>query len=225
MWRKLINSTGFIPDVLKTIALISARFYFNGYISQLGDTIRLTINIITIGIPLYYTYQWFKAFLRYKQKQEDNNQFIRGLTGKYFGSDKQPEYQKPIKEENVTIEQPTSLLTTEQIKQFNEMRSKISISEVQQFPKIRLAGKDMPNLVPEAGLFTAKIKRHGNIENLVVMLSSMGAVAEFEKLCNSYGSLPKDFWAEGYLLPSRTGNIYSILLVTAFRFCGKKLVF
>jgi len=94
-----------------------------------------------------------------------------------------------------------------------------------QFPQIRLSGQVMPNLVPGAGLFTAKIKRHGEIQNLVVMLSSMTAVSELEKLCESYGALPKDFWAEGYLLPLRTSFCYSVLLVTAFRFCGRKIYF
>jgi hypothetical protein len=81
----------------------------------------------------------------------------------------------------------------------------------------------MPNLVPEAGLFSAKIERRGSIQNIIVMLSSMAAVSEFEKLC--YGSVSKDFWAEGYLLPSKAGLCYSILLVTSFRFCGEKLNF
>jgi len=83
----------------------------------------------------------------------------------------------------------------------------------------------MLNLVPGAGMFTAKINRNGEIENLVVMLATMQAVHQFEQLCNAYGSLQKEFWAEGNLLPSRAGLCYSVLLVTAFRFCGHRITF
>ena len=147
------------------------------------------------------------------------------LIEKYFGSDVQSDYQNPIKEELASFQQSSSLLTSGQIEQFNAMRSRITISEAQHFPLIRVSGSDMPNLVPGAGIFTAKINRQGKIQNLVVMLSSMPAVSEFEKLCCSYGSLPKDFWTEGHLLPSRSGICYSVLLVTTFRFCGRKLLF
>ena len=121
--------------------------------------------------------------------------------------------------------QSKSLLSSSQIEQLNEFRNKVSIENAKEYPVIRLSGQNMPNLVPGAGIFTAKINRQGNIQNLVVMLSTMNAVTEFEKLCFSYGSLPKDFWAEGYLLPSRAGIYYSVLLVTAFRFCGRRITF
>ena len=225
LWRELLKSTHFISDILKSVAVIFARVYFNDFVVQLGGTLKLIINLITIGIPLYYAYEWYKAFLRYKRRQEENNRFIQGLTGRYFSSATQPEYQKPVSEEPLAYEQSPSLFTSAQIEQLNEMRSHLTISDAQHFPKIRLSGKNMPNLVPGAGLFSAKIERQGTIQNLVVMLSSMLAVSEFEKLCYSYASLPKDFWAEGYILPSRAGLCYSVLLVTSFRFCGKKINF
>jgi hypothetical protein len=162
---------------------------------------------------------------RSQKRKEANNRFINELMERHFDSQQQTAQQKSFNEEPKPDNQYSTLLTSEQIEQFNALRAKIAISEARQFPQIRLSGHDMPNLVPGAGLFTAKIKRHGSIQNLVVMLSSMPAVSEFEKLCYSYGSLPKDFWAEGYLLPSRNGTCYSVLLVTSFRFCGRKLAF
>ena len=94
MWRKLIKSSGFISDVIKAAAIIFARIYFNGIISQLGDTLKLIINLITFGIPLYYAYEWFKACLRYKRKQDDQKEFINGLMRKHFTL-QQGQYQEP----------------------------------------------------------------------------------------------------------------------------------
>ena len=113
-----------------------------------------------------------------------------------------------------------SLLNSSQIEQLNELRSKVDMKEVCQYPRIRISGKEMLNLVPGAGMFTAKIQRKGELVNLVVMLADTGCLSQFERLCMAYGSLPKDFWAQGYVLPSRAGVCYSVLLVTSFRFCG-----
>jgi hypothetical protein len=118
-----------------------------------------------------------------------------------------------------------TLLTSAQIEGLNKISNKITFDEVKHFPMIRVSGKEMVNIVTGAGMFTAKINRHGEPVNLVVMLASMTAVTEFERMCYAYGALPKDFWAEGYLLPSRTGICYSVLFVTAFRMCGRRLSF
>jgi hypothetical protein len=206
--------------------------------------LRFLVNLFGIGLPVCILLEPVINTVinnyRRRLREEANNRFIQGLMGRHFGTQNQTAYQNPLRGEPVADnqyqpaevkppasnqEQYHSLLTSAQIEQLNTMRSQITLLEARQFPLIRLSGQDMPNLVPGAGIFTAKIKRHGEIQNLVVMLSSMAAVSELEKLCYSYGTLPKDFWAEGYLLPSRTGICYSVLLVTAFRICGRKLIF
>ena len=225
MWKKLLMSKGFISDLLKVLAILIARIYFNNFINQLGDTLKLIVNLISIGIPLYFAYEWFKAFLRYERRQDEQKIFINNLVG---GLEKETDSQNlttSVEPQDTLYTPPKSLLTSAQIEQLNSMRSQINSEEVKQFPVIRVSGSDMPNLVAGAGMFTAKIKRHGAIENLVVMLSTIPAINNFERMCISYGETPKDFWAEGYLLPSRTGICYSVLFVTAFRLCGKRLIF
>ena len=118
-----------------------------------------------------------------------------------------------------------TLLTKEQVEQLCLMRSRLSLPDVMQFPKVRIAGDEMPNVVPEAGIFTAKIKRRRKIVNLVVMLSTQNAIQEFEKRCYRYGASPIYFWAKGHLLPPRQDRCYSVLIVTEFRFCGEKIEF
>ena len=227
---ELIKSTGFFTDVVKALAVIIARIYFNKYISHLGDTLKLIINLITFGIPLYYTFAWFKAYLRYKEKQNYVNELINGCLNNHFGGTQDYNHKNEQKQTNTPIQQEQpyqqqTIITSEQIEQLKQLRSSVSIEAVKHFPVIRVSGKNMPNLIPGAGIFTAKIKRFGELMNLVVMLASLNAVSEFEKLCISYASITKDFWAEGYLLPSRSGICYSVLLVTSFRFCGKYIVF
>ena len=234
MWKKLFLSTGFIPDLLKTIAIIIARIYFNRFISQWGDTLKLIINLITIGIPLYYAFEWFKAFLLYKRRQDEQKEYVRNLVNNLMStmaqsSDNQnyPEEQEPARQETPKPPPATypALLTPGQIEQLNSMRSRISISDVQGFPKIRVSGKDMSNVVPGAGIFSVKINRGGELVNIVVILPTITAIQDFERRCYSFGTLPKPFWAEGHLLPSRTGISCSVLMVTAFRLCGESIAF
>jgi energy-coupling factor transporter transmembrane protein EcfT len=167
----------------------------------------------------------FRHWLRKRKIKKEQEQFINNLVG---GLEKEINSQNlttNAEPSNVLYASPKSLLTSAQIEQLNTMRSQINPEEVKQFPVIRVSGNDMPNLVAGAGMFTAKIKRHGAIENLVVMLSTISAINDFERMCITYGESPKDFWAEGHLLPSRTGISYSVLFVTAFRLCGKRIIF
>ena len=81
-------------------------------------------------------------------------------------------------------------------------------------------------MVPHAGIFTAKIKQknpHGDLLNLVVLFSSETAVNVFYQRYKE--AEYHDFWAEGYLLPSRASVCYSVLYVVKFRFNGEDLVF
>jgi len=220
MWRELIKSTGFLSDVLKAAAIIFARFFFNDVISQLGDTLRLILNLITIGLPLYYTHEWFKAFLRYKRKLDDINNLANIFASRF----------EEAAQENCTHQQSQNLqqsplLNEQQIEQLKQLHLKISYDDVKQFSMIRLTGSSMPDLVPQAGIFSAKINHSGKILNLIVMLSTINAVTEYVKLSSSYGVASIDYWAEGYLIPSKTGIDYSVLLVTSFKFCGHNIKF
>jgi len=122
-------------------------------------------------------------------------------------------------------EHPVSLITPAQVRQLKKLRKHISLEDAQQFPRIRISGGVLANVIPDAGIFTAKINRHGSIQNLVVMLSTLNAVSQFKHYWDVYSSDSKFFWAEGYLLPSRTGICYSVLYVTSFRLCNNNITF
>ena len=199
-----------------------------------ASTLRFFVNLLGIGLPVCLLLEpVFSALSNYfKMRCVENsarrvlNEQIGSLLNNQRYSYRNPfqdaeAVPKPLKE---TFKEST-LLNSAQIEQLNELRSKVAIADARQFPQIRVSGATMTNLVPGAGIFTAKIKRHGELQNLVVMLATLNAVYEFEKLYYSFGSRTQDFWAEGHLLPSRTGLCYSVLFVTAFRFNGRRLSF
>jgi len=218
-----------LQNILYAIAILGIWWISRERINTWLPIIRFLVNLLGVGLPICLVFEPFidKYLKNYQSRTSEkaNSQFVKELIGRHFGNQTQTIHQNPFNEEATSVDQYPTLLNSKQIEQLNTMRSQIAVSDAIQFPKIRLSGHDMPNLVPGAGLFSAKIERNGTIQNLVVMLSSMVAVSEFEKLCYSFSSMPKDFWAEGYLLPSRAGLCYSVLLVTSFRFCGKKLNF
>jgi len=160
---------------------------------------------------------YFSDLYLYKKWQQEQDVFIRGSFDRLENEESKSRQEQYYK--------PKTLLTPEQVEQLNICRAKVSIDYAKQFPKIRISGNSMPNLVPDAGIFTAKINHEGKIINLIVMLSTINAVSEFQRLCSVYRTIENFFWAEGYLLPSREGICYSVYLVTAFRFCGKKIYF
>jgi len=180
----------------------------------------LPLKLLKFIIPTYYLV--YPLIIHFKRKRQMSGGIHNIISQKFEKTESKSSDNEQEPFQNC---QSKSLLSSSQIEQLNELRNKVAIENAKAYPVIRLSGQNMPNLVPGAGIFTAKINRQGNIQNLVVMLSTMNAVTEFEKLCFSYGSLPKDFWAEGYLLPSRAGIYYSVLLVTAFRFCGRRITF
>jgi len=193
---------------------------FQHFVVGMMPILDFPLKILKFIIPAYYLA--YPLIIHFKRKRQLSGGIHNIISQKF----EKMENKSPNNEqEQFQNCQSKSLLSSSQIEQLNEFRNKVSIENAKEYPVIRLSGQNMPNLVPGAGIFTAKIKRQGNIQNLVVMLSTMNAVTEFEKLCFSFGSLPKDFWAEGYLLPSRDGICYSVLLVTAFRFCGRRITF
>jgi hypothetical protein len=199
-------------------------------------TICFLLNLLGIGLPITFILDlasdWLIPYIRIRIIENSTRRAFKERIENMASSasnhnppkDKQATAQaSEVKSESYP--QYKTLLTSAQIERLNDFRKKITFDEVKQFPMIRVSGKEMVNLVPGAGMFTANINRHDELENLVVMLASMTAVTEFERMCYAYSALPKDFWAEGYLLPSRTGICYSVLFVTALRMCGRRLSF
>jgi len=229
--------------VFKAAGVFALWWVFRGHINIWQANIRFLANALGIGLPVCLLLEpLFSHLSAYIKLRWDENSkmrlFHRQMDYMSGGTSNRREYQNPFNVESMinnsacqneapqpVYEDPPSLLTPAQIEQLNKLRQKVSLTTASSFPMIRLAGKSMPNLVPEAGMFTARIERNGELQNLVVMLATMQAVSEFARLCAMYGSLPKDFWAEGHLLPSRTGVCYSVLFATSFRLCGKLITF
>jgi len=214
--------------VLKAAAVFGIWLYFKDSIDTWGPNMRFLLYLFGIGLPVYLLLEPVVSsvgnFLKVQWKATGDQQISRErieemLRAAHINSQQYAEAPPPP-----PARFPT-LLTSSQIEALNDLRQEISQDEVLQFPVIRVSGGELPNVVPGAGIFTAKIKRNGELENLVVMLATTTAIREFECLCNAYGSLPKDFWAEGHLLPSRAGLCYSVFFVTSFRFCGRRLNF
>jgi hypothetical protein len=204
--------------------LLAVFLYFKGFITghQLGSlvfyVIFLWLPIIMILEPLW------NLFIRWnikRRQRQDLKDFIAARLASLG-------HQDPVQPDHFTEARqvPPSkqgILSPAQISQLNTLREHVSLTEAARFPKIRITGSQLPNLVPEAGVFTSKIKRQGQLMDIVLMLASLHAVADFARLLEINTSL--DFAAEGYLLPSRTGMSYSVLLVTSFRFAGKQVSF
>jgi len=221
--------------VFKAIGVFALWLIFREHINLWRADIRLLANVLGIGLPVFLLVlePLFLHLSTYIKNRRGENSKMRlfcrqmdYMSGGYqFNAESMVNSACQNEAPQPKYEDPPSLLTPAQIGQLNKLRQKVSLTAASSFPVIRVAGKTMPNLVPEAGMFTARIKRDGELQNLVVMLATMPAVSEFARRCAAYGSLPKDFWAEGYLLPSRTGVCYSVLFVTAFRLCGKLITF
>ncbi len=122
------------------------------------------------------------------------------------------------------VTEPKSISSPAQIAQLNQLRQSISMTEAARFPKIRVSGPELVNMVPEAGVFTARINRDGETVNIVMMMATLKAVADFARQVETTGPYTR-FWSEGYLLPSRTGGCVSVLLITAFRLNDRYLTF
>jgi hypothetical protein len=181
--------------------------------------------ILWIAGSIGRAWEWHRDWLYYRGMQGDIDQVVNGqarrLATSIFG---RPSPEEPFVNSGIPqVESPPTLLNSMQIEQLNHLRSSVSLSEVSRFPEISVAGKSLANVVPGSGLFSGRIQKDGRLENLVFMLYSMQAVRLFEQMyyANPYG--PFDFWCKGYLLPSRAGMCYSVLLMTHFRFNGRLL--
>jgi len=120
--------------------------------------------------------------------------------------------------------QSSSLLTEAQIEQLNNLRARMTIGAAKRFPYIKIAGSSMKNVIPDAGIFTAQIRRKGSSEvtNTVVMMPTTEYCPIFKRAYNDIGNC--DFQAEGFLLPSRTGACYAVLFVTVLTLGNRPVI-
>ena len=207
-----------VSEILKGVAIFGIFLINKSTIDSFYTSFRFLFYLMGIGFPLAIIGDPICRFIYNCIK----TRIIENSTRRMFSASIEKLAEASAAPKAVVYD---SILTSAEIERLNNMRSKVSLPDAQQFPKISISGKVMPNLVPGAGLFTAKIRRYGEIQNLVVMLAKMSAVSEFENLCYAFPEKKKDFWAEGYLLPSHSGICYSILFVTSFRFLGRKITF
>lgn len=211
--------------------LLALFFYFKGAITghQLGGIIFYAIFLILpIAIVAEAVNDWLRLWaLKHKQKRTLND-FLNARLGRQS-------YQKPTQENHTQSQQthtpPHSsgpsrqqgILSPAQISQLNTLREHVSLTDAAKFRRIEITGTHLPNLVPEAGIFTSKISLDGKLSDVILMLASLQAVANFARLLESCSS--RDFIAEGHLLPSRTGMCYYVFLVTSMRFAGHQIQF
>lgn len=164
--------------------------------------------------------EWIQDFAQ-RHAQQANEYYQQ----KYEQEKQYTEARPEAESEEPPPYRPKTLLTVEQIEQLSGLREQLSVEDAQMYPVISISGPDMINLVPEAGIFTAKIKRNGELVNLIVMLATNKAVEDFAQRCYSFGALKKDFWCKGYLLPQRSDRCYTILYVYKIRVNGKNIIF
>ena len=218
--------------ILKALAIFGVFLFAKSTVDQMYPVFRFLGYLLGIGWPLAIIGDPIGEFIyNYIKTRIIENSTRRAFSESIKKMAESAERQNSFKERETVTSQGTyqgnsSLLTSAQIEQLNLLRASVDVTEVTSFPKISIAGRELPNLVPSAGMFTAKIKRknpNGNILNLVVMLATPSAVSDFESRLEFTDR--RDFWAQGYLLPSRTGICYAVLYVTSFRLCGRSLNF
>lgn len=208
--------------VLWAVGILAAFLYFKGLISQ-HQLSRFIGYLLGIGIPAFLLFEplillaggFLKKIFLAKLCLLFINTHITLIQRK-----------KQLKEASMrrATTKGQKILSPAQIAQLNKMRQNVSLPDMAHNKQIRITGSGFDNLVPEAGIFTAKIDRGQGIENIVVMLATLQAVADFTRLLEVYAASDKNFAATGFLLPSKTG-IYSVLLVTSLVFNGQQIQF
>jgi hypothetical protein len=211
-----------MSKLMAAIGILLGVLFFGGYLSCL-QIVRIVFYLFGLGVPSYILFEpifvWIGVRKKLRLRKYQDDLLIKSILERYRNSASAPAVSQSRKETGNIILEPS------QITRLNALRGQFSIADASRFPKIRITGKDMTNLAPDAGCFTAVINREGEITNVVILLATLHAVSEFERICSAYSGREKDFWAEGYLLPSRTGLCFSVLLTTAFRLNDRYLQF
>jgi len=134
-------------------------------------------------------------------------------------------YQNPYASyEDLQSTDSSSILTAAQIEQLHKLRDRATVGMLKRFPYVRISGSSMKNVMLDAGAFTAQIRKKGSNEvtNTVVLVPSRILCASFRSAYMDIGNC--EFQAEGYLLPSRTGDCYAVLLLVVFNLGGYPVI-
>jgi len=221
-----------VSAVIKAVAIFGVFLFAKPTIDGFYPVFRFLGYLLGIGWPMAVVGdpigEHIYHYIRTRIIENSTKRMILGAINRMSSPE---EYQNPYKKKETVSSQGTyqekpSLLTPAQIEQLSVLRSRVNIAEVRNFPKISIEGNQFSNLVPSAGIFTALIKRKnpdGEFLNLVVMLANSQAVSDFENRLKLTDR--RNYWAQGYLLPSRDGTNYSILYVTALDLCGIPISF
>jgi hypothetical protein len=209
---------------LWAVGIVAVFLCFRGVISQyqLGQFIGYFLGL---GIPAMLLLR--PLFENWKAKREqaafnkDFQPFLFAWLQKFNHSVSGPSNSGPAIQPEV---KQKPVLSPAQIAQLNKMRQSVSLPNTAHQQKIRISGSRLDNVVPEAGVFTAQINRGQGPENIVLMLATLQAVADFARLLEVYTATETNYAATGVLLPSKSG-VYSVLLVTNLVLCGQHVQF
>ena len=204
--------------ILWAIGIFAVFLGCKPHIDQFYPVFRFLGYLIGVGWPISIIGDPICSYIYKRMKSRAIAEDMRHAFNLDFGHKSQASaYQNPYQEAPQPEPEAPSILTQAQIDQLNKLRQRMDPLEAKHFPMIRLKGAEMRNIVPRAGIFTAKIRKKGgnDSQDIVVMLSTVSAVKGFDRAYNI--SRERDFYAEGHLLPSRTGVCYSVLYVTVFR--------
>ena len=219
-----------VTRILQAAGIFVVFLFFKGYIDQhfvlfwkyMAYLAGIGLPIARIGDPICsFIYSWMRTRII-------TNETRRAFKLRMEQMSQASAYRNPYQEQEGTQETVDSVpkaetpkFTTAQIEQLNRLRRSITSSEAQRFPGITLVGQEMTNLVPQAGLFTVRLRKRGQteIKEAVAMFATEDAVKRFEAAYAALGNM--GYTAQGYLLPSRTGMFYSVFYVTAFSLGGR----
>jgi hypothetical protein len=136
-------------------------------------------------------------------------------------------YTKPEVKPDAKPEPPKfpCLLDSEQIQSLVEFRETVSDKDLERYNYLAIHGMYMSNIVPEAGLFTARLNREsGKQTNVVALLATKQAISDFKEFCYNRYVPNIDYYAKGYIIDLPNQG-YSILWVTTARMGSRSLRF
>jgi hypothetical protein len=196
-------------------------------------TIRQALNIVFYGIflvmPLYFL---IMLVIGHVSEWILHKRAIAAIVQERLNQIREERaYQNPIpspkQPESAGFAQSVSILSPADIQALNAMRTNLNINVLKSFQKIRLQGASVPNLHLEAGAFTAKIrdiKVETETFDVVVLLSTIQAVIDFQRIWQERQTTDSKYVLEGYLVPSRE-KAYQVIMVTFFTLNGRAVRF
>jgi hypothetical protein len=116
-----------------------------------------------------------------------------------------------------------SVITPAQIKMLSALRDKLAYTDLKMFPYITVHGDKFKDVIPDNGLFTAKIIYKGEPVHLIAMVRTPVGVSSFAQAVYQNTTGSKEYRSGGYLIPSKAGLFYSVLLVTYMTINGRQI--